>query len=146
MKTVVTGQKVVEWVAKHTSEFGNYGAAVGIGLEHDKRLIAGVVFNEYNGANIQMHVASDGSRSWMNKEYLWFCFYYPFEQAKVNRITTVVASSNVRAAEFNRHIGFTEETRLKDAHPDGDLIVFRMFKSECRWLNRREQYEQKLAA
>lgn len=145
MKNVVTGAHVVEWVAKRTSEFGNYGAAVGIGMESDGKLIAGVVFNDYNGANICMHVASDLSRSWMNKEFLWFCFYYPFEQAKVKRITTVVAESNEAAIKFNRHIGFTEETRLKDAHPDGDLIVFRMFRDACRWSNRRERYEQKLA-
>lgn len=144
MKTVVTGQHVVEWVASRTGEFGSYGAAVGIGLE-DKQLIAGVVFNDYNGANICMHVASDHSKRWMTKEYLWFVFYYAFEQAKVKRITGLVPESNEAAIKFDLHIGFSEETRLKDAHPDGDLIVLVMRKENCRWL-RRNHYEQKLAA
>ena len=145
MKKVVTGAHVVDWVAKRTDEYGNYGAAVGIGLEQDNSLIAGVVFNDYNGANICMHVASDNSKRWMTKEYLWFVFYYAFEQAKVKRITGLVPESNYEAIKFDTHIGFSEETRLKDAHPDGDLIVFVMRKESCRWL-RRNKYEQKLAA
>ncbi len=146
MSKIVTGQHVVDWVATRTNEFGNYGAAIGVGLERDNQLIAGVVFNDYNGANINMHVASDGSRHWLNREFLWFCFYYAFEQAKVKRITALIGEGNLAALRFNDHIGFTEETRLKDAHPNGDMIVRVMFKKDCRWLNRRNLYEHKQAA
>ena len=142
MKKIVTGQRVVEWVAKQTNEFGNFGAAVGIGLEKDGRFVAGVVFNDYNGSNICMHVASDGSRHWLTREYLWFVFHYAFEQANVKRITGLVGESNEAAIRFDTHIGFSEEARLKDAHPDGDLIVFCMRKEDCRWLRRDHEYKQ----
>lgn len=143
MRQVVTGQHVVEWVAKKTEEFGNFGAAVGIGMEREGKLIGGVALNDYNGANISMHVASDGTGHWMNYEFIWFCFYYAFKQSHVKRVTVVVSESNKASLKFVRHIGFSEEARLKDAHPDGDLIVFRMFEKDCRWLRRNDE---KLAA
>ena len=68
---IVIGQPVVEWVAKQTNDFGNFGCAVGFGVESDGQLIAGVVFNEYNGVNMNIHVASDGSRRWISKR---LCF------------------------------------------------------------------------
>ena len=137
MKSITIGPHVVDWVAKRTGEHGNYGAAVGIGLHDHGKLVAGVVFNEFNGANMCMHVASDESKRWMNRELLWFVFHYAFEQAKVKRLTGIVAESNKAAIEFDKHIGFSEEARLKDAHPDGDLIVMVMHRSDCRWLQRR---------
>lgn len=131
-RKVVIGQPVVEWASEicHCSTH----EAIGFGVEEDGKLIAGVVFNEYNGANINMHVASDGSKRWMTKQLLWMVFDYAFNQAKVKRITGLVASNNIAARKFDEHIGFVHETTLVGAHPEGDLIVYRMFKSDCRWL------------
>jgi RimJ/RimL family protein N-acetyltransferase len=132
---IVIGPGVVEWVAKKTNEFGNFGAAVGIGLKKNGEIIAGVVFNDYNGVNIQMHVASDGSKRWLTREFLWTVFDYPFNQAKVNRITTLVGEGNKEALKFNEHIGFERETTLRGAHPTGDFIVYVMWKRNCAWIS-----------
>lgn len=145
MKRLVIGNFVVEWVAHKTEEFGNYGAAQGIGLQEFRNghweLVAGVVYNEFNGANINMHVASDGSRRWMNRQYLWTCFDYPFNQCKVKRITGLVGEGDMEARKFDEHIGFELETRLKDAHPTGDMLVYVMRKPQCRWLNIKVAHE-----
>lgn len=136
MKRVVTGPHVVRWVEEHSEgRFGDLG--VGIGLEENGTLRAGVVFNDYNGANMCIHVASDGSRAWMNRELLWFTFHYAFQQVGVKRLTGIVPESNISARQFDEHLGFREEGRLKDAHPDGDLILYRMTKADCRFLNIR---------
>lgn len=96
-----------------------------------------MLFDNFNGANVNMHVASDGSKNWMNREYLWYCFHYPFNQLRVKRITGLVAESNHAARKFDEHIGFELETRLKDAAPDGDLLIYRMTPDTCRWLERK---------
>lgn len=127
------GPHVVEWVAKRTGEFGNYGAAVGIGWEEGE-LRAGVVYNDFNGANLCMHVASDGTKQWMRREYLWTCFDYPFNQAGVKRITGLVGEGNYDARQFDEHLGFKLETRLRGAHPTGDLLVYVMWRDDCKWL------------
>lgn len=131
---IVTGQEVVEWVAKKTNEFGNFGASTGIGLEKDNELVAGVVYAEWNGPNIVMHVASDGTKQWLNREYLWFCFAYPFLQLDCKRITGYVGEGNKEAIKFDTHVGFALETTLEAAHPTGNLLIFRMWKRDCKWI------------
>lgn len=132
---IVTGQAVVEWVAKRTNEYGNFGSAVGIGWKRHGALVAGVVYSDFNGANMLMHVASDESRHWLTREYLRVCFDYPFNQAKVKRVTGLVGEGNMAARRFDEHLGFVLETRLKDAHPTGDLLVYCMTRNNCRWIN-----------
>ncbi len=145
MKRITIGAHVVQWVSERTGEWGNYGAAQGIGLQEFTGdhwlLIAGVVYNEFNGVNINMHVASDGSRRWMNRKYLWTCFDYPFNQCKVKRITGLVGEGNIEARKFDEHLGFELETQLKDAHPTGAMLVYVMRKPQCRWLTIKVPHE-----
>ena len=69
-----------------------------------------------------------------------------FNQAKVKRLTGLVGEKNTDSQRFNKNLGFTIEARLKDAHPDGDLLIYRMFRDECRFLNMRKDYEYQKAA
>lgn len=110
------------------------------------RMLACVLFTDYDEVNIGIHVASDGSRKWLNREYLRACFAYPFEQLKVRRVTGLVAASNAAALRFDLHLGFTLEGRLRNAAQDGsDLLVLGMLRHECRHLKERE-HEQRFGA
>lgn len=133
---LVVGDEVVRWVAHRTNEYGNFGAAVGIGWARDDRLVAGVVYNEWNGVNLCMHVASDGTRRWLTREFLRVAFDYPFNQAGVRRVTGLVGEGNAEARRFDEHLGFKLETRLTGAHPTGDLLVYVLWRDDCRWLRR----------
>lgn len=73
----------------------------------------------------------------MSREYLWYCFHYPFNELKVRRITGLVPESNMEARKFDERLGFKLETRLKNAHPDGDVLVYAMFREDCRFLEMR---------
>lgn len=130
---LIIGQEVVDWMRSKSDEFG-CGEATGIGWLKNGRIVAGVCYTDYNGVNVSMHVAAEG-KNWLRREYLWACFDYPFNQLKVNRITGLVGEGNTQARKFDEHIGFTLETTLAGAHPTGDLLVYRMFRSECRWLS-----------
>jgi RimJ/RimL family protein N-acetyltransferase len=136
MKTVIYGQddRVIEWVAKRVDE-DNFGRAVGIGLEEDGELIAGVVYNMYTGPSISMHVAAVPGKRWMTREYLYRCFAYPFIQLDCNRITGLVRVDNLEAQKFDEHLGFKREGLLRRACTDGtDMILYGMLKQECRFL------------
>jgi len=143
---VVTGKWVVEWVAARTNEFGNFGAAVGLGWVKNNELVAGVVFNDWNGVNINAHVAAVPGKQWMSRQFLWTCFDYPFNKLKVKRVTGLVGEGNTVARKFDEHLGFIEETRCKNAHPTGDLIIYVMWKENCRWLALGDRYVQQAAA
>lgn len=124
----------MQFVAARTGE-ERYEGYAAIGLEKDGELCAGVVFTQKAGANILMHVASDGSRHWMTPAYLAACFRYAFVQEKCNRITGLVRADNVDAQRFDEHLGFKREGQLRAACTDGtDLIVYGMLKSECRFI------------
>lgn len=131
---LVLGKEVVRWVAKRTNEHGDFGTAQGIGWGKDGSLVAGVAYAEWNGVNVVCHIASDGSRRWATRTYLWTIFDYPFNQLKVNRITVCVGEGNSASRRFVEHLGFELETTLQAAHPSGDLLVYRMFKESCRWI------------
>ena len=133
--SLVVGHGVVEWVAQQTSEFGNFGCATGIGWERDGKIVAGVAYNDFNGVNCCTHIALSGP---MSREFLWTIFDYPFNQMKVNRITGLVGEGNQKSRNLCKKLGFTEEARLDSAHPTGDLIVFRMRRSECKWLGMKK--------
>lgn len=134
MRRIVIGQPVVDWVAKHQKRGEGYGLSAGIGMEKDGELIAGVVYNEWNHVNINMHVAAIG-HNWMTREYLWMCFDYPFNQLRVKRITAFIEDENEQAIKFDTHLGFKYETRMKDAYVNGDILIYVMRREDCRWLN-----------
>lgn len=136
---IVTGPEVVSWVATRTNEFGNFGAAVGIGVERDGQLIAGVVYNEYNGVNCNMHVAAIPKSNWLHRATLWHFFNYPFNTLRVNRVTALVGEGNTKSRRLIEGVGFSLETTLEAAHPTGRLLIYRMFTRECRWIQ-RESY------
>ena len=133
--SLVVGDAVVEWVARKTNDYGNFGCARGIGWERSGRIVAGVAYAEWNGPNVVCHIASDGSKRWLTREYLWTIFDFPFRQLGCRRITVCVGEGNSASRLFVEHLGFELEAALQAAHPTGDLMVYRMLKSNCRWLN-----------
>jgi RimJ/RimL family protein N-acetyltransferase len=141
----------VEWVARQTHEFGNFGTDIGIGLEQRTaegwRMIAGVAYSQWNGVNVVCDIASDGSKRWMTRDYLWHIFDYPFRQLGCQRITVCIGEANTVSRRFCEHLGFELEAVLEKAHPTGDLLVYRLRKPECRWLTlRKTEHEERLAA
>ncbi len=137
-KVIICGQdeRVGKWVCERTHGTWTTDSRT-VGLEEDGKLIAGVQYDMYNGASVCMHVAAEG-RGWLNREYLWFCFYYPFEQLKVNTIIGLVPSWNEAARKFDENLGFTVQTIIPKATPNGDLWVYTMCKEQCRFL--RDNY------
>ncbi|MFG0786186.1 MULTISPECIES: GNAT family N-acetyltransferase [Delftia] len=104
-----------------------------IGLRRGGRLVAGVLYEGFNGRNLWMHVAAEPGARWLVRDYLRACFAYPFLVCGVERVSGYVNESNALARRFNQHLGFREEARLHGAAPDGgDVLIFVMWKKECR--------------
>lgn len=131
---IACGPDIVAWVAKQTNDFGNFGCAVGIGWLHDGEIVAGVAYNEFNGPNINAHIAATRP---LTRGFVRVIFDYPFNQAKVNRVTCLIGEDNAKSRHLCQHFGFTEEARLAGAHPGGDLIIYRLLRNECKWLEKK---------
>lgn len=146
MKRIVTDkERIGPWVCERTKGTWSPIDATAIGLEDDGELVAGVTYDHFNGASIAMHVASDGSRKWLSREFLEFAFSYPFEQLKVKKVIGIVPSTNADALRFDKHLGFVEEARIAQGYPDGDLIFLTMRRDQCRWIKEREDGIEVLA-
>jgi hypothetical protein len=94
-----------------------------IGLRKDGELVAGVVYEGFNGRNVWMHVAGLPGRRWLVRDYLRACFAYPFLVCGVERVSGYVNASNVQARQFDEHLGFREEARLQGAAADGGDVM-----------------------
>lgn len=105
-----------------------------IALARNGEILGAVCVEEYNGANCLMHVAGKPGARWCKPTFLRFCFLYVFDQLGCRRVTGLVDETNVAARRLDEHLGFELETRLKQATPNGDLLVYVMWKEKCRWI------------
>jgi RimJ/RimL family protein N-acetyltransferase len=142
-RIIFENERVGQWVCARTG--GLYDAAsTSIGLCQNGEIIAGVLFDQYNGRSACMHVAAVPGARWMTKGYLWVCFDYPFNQLKLNKILGLVDSTNLPARRFDEHLGFQLECCVKDAGRDGDLLIYTMTKQQCRHLNMEHTYGRQI--
>lgn len=126
--------RIGPWVCKRTGADYVQGTSTAIGLEKDGQLIAGVLYDNWNGRSVCMHVAAQPGSRWMTREYLRVCFDYPFNQLKVNQIIGLVDSTNQQARAFDEHIGFRVAAVIPDAGRSGDLMIYTMHRDQCRWI------------
>ena len=109
-----------------------------IGLRRDGELVAGVVYEGYNGKNIWMHVAAIPGARWMSRMYLHAVFAYPFGVCGCNRVSGYVNESNLAARRFDEHLGFEVEARLRGAACNGgDVLLYVLWRDKCRFLKGR---------
>jgi len=107
------------------------GTAIGK-VNEAGELVAGVLYEDWNVANVVCHIRGDGN--WACRQYLATIFDYPFNQLKVKRITVPVASTNLKSIQLVTKMGFALECTLAQATPSGNLHLFRMWRDECKYL------------
>lgn len=126
-------REVAEWVSRELAMDNGFGDCSAIGVVRDDKLIAGIVYHNYRPPGIEMSIASIDPR-WCTRRILFHAFNYPFNQLNVKRITVLVDSENQPVRAFDERLGFIYEGTLKEANPNGDAALYRMLKSECRWI------------
>ncbi len=100
-------------------------------------IIAGVVYNNWRDANIEMTVASDTPR-WCSRAVLRGLFWYPFGQIGCHRVTGTTEHTNQSVRAFLCRIGFCEEGVMRRAFRNGsDAVIYGMLREECRWIGDR---------
>jgi hypothetical protein len=134
---------VGQWVARHTSAIFTPENSSCIGLlNKEGQLIAGVWYEAYTKTSIIAHIAIQGQ---ITKEFLFTIFDYPFVQLGVNKIIGPVNSNNLDALKLDKNFGFMEEARIKDAYPDGDMVLLTLTKDKCRFLGERYGKKQSIS-
>lgn len=112
-------------------DLGNFK---GWGFCQNGKLLAGMLFNCFNGHDINMHLASDSPR-WCTKNALKLIAHQVYNRWGCERMTALVGRKNKRCRKFVEGIGFKlEGVKRKGAGPASDLCIYGMLKNECKWL------------
>jgi hypothetical protein len=129
-----------EWIMLRVGGVFNHATDHVVSMHRDARMVGGVVFTGYLGSAITLHMAGSED-NWATRDFLWMVFHYAFVQLGCRKAMGLVASSNTRALEVDRRLGFRKAATLPDMFPDGsDLIVLIMERAECKWLKLVPKY------
>lgn len=136
MAEIIYGDKerLLAWAAEKIGIRAFRSDAQAIGLERNGELCAVTVFDNFSSMDCNMHVASDGSKHWLNREYLTHSFAYPMIQCDLPRVSGMVAESNKAALRFDEHIGFKREGYHPNACADGAIISLGLMRSDCKYI------------
>jgi RimJ/RimL family protein N-acetyltransferase len=110
----------------------DFGPCIAIGVQSKGRLIAGIVYNEYQPrySIIQLSMAAV-SPMWARKEFIAELLRYPFEQLGVYKVFTAIPADNAMAIKVNSHVGLKREAVL--AHHFGKkrhAVIMRMLRPD----------------
>lgn len=131
-------EELVLWAEAHIAGARFRGDAKAIGIARDGETVGVFVFDTISTNACFMHVASDGSRRWLDRSALVRVFAYPFLQCGFRRVSAVVSSTNAPSLNLVRKLGAVEEGRMRHGAHDGeDLVLFGLLREECRWLEPR---------
>lgn len=104
-----------------------------IGFEKDGKLVGGVIYDSYE-AGYRCAISAAGEIGWLTRRTLGYIFDYPFNQLKVKLMTATALSGNKQSCRVLEGIGFKEKARILDASANGDLIIYAMYRDDCKYL------------
>lgn len=129
-RDIVSGPAIGRWVAGQIQ--GTYHAGdTAIGLVRDGEIIAGIIYENWNGRSIVAHMAITGR---MTAAFVGVIFDYAFNVCKAEKAIVPCGSDNAKIIKLVTNMGFREEARIKDGEPNGDIVLYTLKRSECRFL------------
>lgn len=136
---ITSGDHLLAWAADRVGKPAGYFApAVALGSEADDHIRAAVIFNREMPFSIYCHIVTDGSKTWATPDFMYAICHYPFIHLGKERVTVLVDEHNDVSNEFVLRMGFELESVMVRGGETGDMNVYRMFKQNCRWLEKGE--------
>lgn len=116
----------------------SWGTFNALGSIKGNRLVAGVVYNDYSGMNAYMHIGAEAGCRWLDREFLYAAFDYPFNELGLRRVTAKVKSKNDKAISFIENLGFEYEGTMRHFFKEDDALIYGLLKERCRFLEMRK--------
>ena len=130
-----TDPVIAEWVCAHLAEYELPDEHETLGVVAGDDLIAGVVYAGLNPRTQTVQMWAAGKGNWLTRDKIRALAKHAFDTMGVNRITLEIAAWNSNARALGERLGFVSECTMQDAlGPGNDMVIYRMLKSECRWL------------
>lgn len=131
-------EQVALWVSDRAGDISSLAPgfeAIGV-VNRDGQLVAGCVYTNHRAKNRTIEMWCAGEGAWLTPHKLREMLGYPFNQLGCHRITLMVERTNEKSRAFVERLGFIKEGACKDLYgPGKTVLIYRMLKHECRWLN-----------
>ena len=99
--------EVAPWVEERVGVDGLVGHCTAIGLSRAGAFCGAACFTQFNGVNVQVHLAIQDP--WCTSLLLTLIGRYVFDQLALRRLTIIVERSNVRAVRLYQRLGAVPE-------------------------------------
>jgi len=140
--------EVAQWTSAHIPHMAGvpFGPGVAIGVENGGKLIAGIVFHDWQPRFKTMQVSMAATDpKWAARGVILKILSYPFDEVKVEKLWAAMPYKNERAIRFNTGIGFVREGTLSRHFGTDHAVIARMFRKDYERL--KDKWNgQKLAA
>lgn len=125
-------QRVADWVSDQMPNGAAWHDYYAMGAEVNGDLVSGIVFEEYNGHNANVHIAvSKPTKLFL--DLLDHAFVYAFQTMGVQRLTGLVEADNHKALRLDLKIGFQVEATMTSAGSSGqDVIILVLWPENYR--------------
>jgi hypothetical protein len=126
--------RLLDWCAalipNTNAESWHREGAYPIGVAHNDEIIAVMVAHGYEPCyrNVQISMAATRP-NWARCSTIQELLGYLFNQLKVDRVTTLIASQNKRALRFNEGLGFVREGLCLNGCGDDDRVILGLYRS-----------------
>lgn len=136
-------KEVSAWVATKIDGFTVSEDARALGVISGDRLVAGVVFERWNGVHVEASIAATPGARWADRSTLFSLFWYPFGTLDCRAITVTVPMSNLPSLNLATKLGFKPQAIVPFAARDGGaLLVLQEYRDTCRWIGHHGQEQQ----
>lgn len=137
--TIVTDMPdyVGPWVCREIGKLWVSGAGKTLGwMAPSGALVAGITFTNFDGVNVWLDCAAVEKSRWLDRRGLFAIFHYVFEQLGCVRCSAMIPEDNAKSLKLVQYAGFEYEATLGRAAPNNkNMLVFRMFKENCPWID-----------
>jgi RimJ/RimL family protein N-acetyltransferase len=124
---------IAAWVARQVEQTASWGDFYAMGAEENGTIIAGIVFNGFNGVNATCHIAVNKSGRYLI-DLLRHGADYAFLHCGLKRLTGLVESDNAKAIKLDLHMGFEREFTMRQAGSKGqDIEVLVLWPESFRY-------------
>jgi hypothetical protein len=108
-----------------------------LGVVKRGRLLAGIVYDNFNGFNAEVAIATVPGSGWADRDTLHRIFAYPFHQLGCVALTVLVPLHNLESLTLATKLGFAPQCFIKYAAQDGSpLVVLQAYRDTCKWIER----------
>ncbi len=138
--------EIAEWMGERLETvFSPPYTALGV-LDGEGRVIGGILFNDYNGQNIEVTAYGPGA---MTRESVGTMFKYAFVQLGCWRLTARTRRGNLTMRDLLRRLGFKHEGIQQGywgRSKANDCFLYGMTRTNCKWITPDEVAKDSRAA